>query len=169
VVSSLAIPLDCVRTNTQKTQETDTVMRVSTDWPREAFFEEFDRLLAESDYRNEYALAQAAGISHSTLSSWRSGRQRPSTKGLAAVARALGTVTALELWELAGLVAHGTAGVLGAAITAVAVMPAKPKTAPKELFELAELYEQLDEDGRRAVRTQLEMAIMWAKGNVHVD
>lgn len=148
--------------NVRGEDDLSKVVRVSTDWPRETFFEEYDRLLAASDFRNEYALSQAAGISHSTLSSWRSGRQRPSTKGLAAIARELG-VTALELWELAGLVTPGTAASLGVTEEAASM---SVRSAPPELAELTELYDQLDQDGRQAVRTQLQMAITWARGQL---
>ena len=156
-------PSECVWANVHGDADLTTVVRVSTEWPREAFFREFDRLLAESDYRNECALAQAAGVSHTTISSWRSGRQRPSTKGLAAVARALGTVTALELWELAGLVPPGTTLDLGIPASTEIAMPLTIRKSPPELAELIELYNQLDDAGRHAIRTQLQMAIAWAK------
>lgn len=157
---------DRVRANVQAEGDATRVVRVSTDWPREAFFREFDRLLAESDFRNEYALAQAAGISHSTLSSWRSGRQRPSTKGLAAIARAFETVTSLELWELAGLVADGTTAKLGIPGASDPTTHRTPRRSPPELDELDELFSQLDDAGQQAIRTQLQMAITWAKSEL---
>ncbi|GAA1395302.1 helix-turn-helix domain-containing protein [Catellatospora coxensis] len=57
-------------------------MDTNDDWPREEWFAWFDRLVEDSEYPNEYQLARAAKVSHSAISNWRGGRQRPSTVSL---------------------------------------------------------------------------------------
>lgn len=71
------------------------------DWPRDEFFEWFDRVLRASRFKNEYELSRAAGISHSAISGWRKGRQRPSAATLTKVATAL-DVGAHEVLSRAG-------------------------------------------------------------------
>lgn len=85
------------RTNALVNGLSPTIVRVDTneiwqrdDWPRAEFFAWFDRRLDSSDYRNEYELARAAGVSHSAISSWRKGRQRPGTASLRKLAPKLG-------------------------------------------------------------------------------
>lgn len=71
------------------------------DWPRDEFFEWFDRTLRASRFKNEYELSRVASISHSAISGWRKGRQRPSTATLAKIAVAL-DIPAREVWIRAG-------------------------------------------------------------------
>lgn len=73
------------------------------DWPRDEFFEWFDRALRVSRFKNEYELSRTAGISHSAISGWRKGRQRPSAATLAKVAAAL-EVEPQEILRRAGAV-----------------------------------------------------------------
>lgn len=75
-------------------------------WPQQAaFIAHLDRRKKEAGYRSDLALADAAGISHTSISNWRRGRQRPSMEALHGVAEALGEPdTAHSLAELAGLV-----------------------------------------------------------------
>lgn len=73
------------------------------DWPRDAFFDWFDRVRPAAGFKNEYEFSRAAGISHSAISGWRSGRQRPSMATLSKVGKALG-VAPREVWLVAGLV-----------------------------------------------------------------
>ncbi|MBC9001315.1 helix-turn-helix domain-containing protein [Micromonospora aurantiaca (nom. illeg.)] len=79
-------------------------MRTKREWNREAFFRWLDaaRKNAVPPIPHDGALAELAGISHSTLSNWRNGKQRPTTDKLAAIADVLG-VPARDLWVLAGL------------------------------------------------------------------
>lgn len=73
------------------------------DWPRDAFFDWFDRVRPAAGFKNEYEFSRAAGISHSAISGWRSGRQRPSMALLSKVAKAL-DIAPREVWLKAGLV-----------------------------------------------------------------
>jgi transcriptional regulator with XRE-family HTH domain len=96
------------RTNALVNGYAATIVRVDTneiwprtDWPRDAFFAWFDRHLDSTDYRNEYELSRAAGISHSAISSWRKGRTRPGTPSLRKLAPKL-KVTEAEILTRAG-------------------------------------------------------------------
>lgn len=79
-------------------------MRTRQEWPRTEFFAWLDdvRKRVRPDLPHDYALAEAAGMSHSTISSWRSGRQRPTTAKLADVAEVL-DIDPRHLWVRAGL------------------------------------------------------------------
>lgn len=93
----------CARTDVTDATTLPYLVRMRTDWPeREAFNALLDRLRSRSPYQTALALAEAAGISHTTLSSWRSGRQRPTLGNLQKVADALGVEAAL-LAEAAGI------------------------------------------------------------------
>lgn len=54
-----------------------------------------------------------AGISHSTVSNWRNGKQRPTTEKLTAIAEVLGRPPR-ELWVRAGLMAPDQVGLVDA-------------------------------------------------------
>lgn len=71
------------------------------DWPRDEFMEWFDRALRASRFKNEYELSRTAGISHSAISGWRKGRQRPSAATLTKIAEAL-EIGAHEVLRRAG-------------------------------------------------------------------
>lgn len=76
----------------------------TVDWDQRAQFMAYLRdLRVRAGFRNDAALADAAGVSHTTLSSWRTGRQKPSLDGLQRIADALG-VPAHTLAEQAGVV-----------------------------------------------------------------
>ncbi|MEU8264946.1 helix-turn-helix domain-containing protein [Micromonospora sp. NPDC048999] len=83
-----------------------TVVRVRTrrEWNREAFFRWLDdaKKAADPPIPHDGALAELAEISHSTLSNWRNGKQRPTTEKLTAIAKAL-DVPPRDLWVRAGL------------------------------------------------------------------
>jgi transcriptional regulator with XRE-family HTH domain len=72
-------------------------------WPeREAFFEWFDEQKRIMKIKHDAAVARRAGLDGSSISSWRGGRQRPTTASLSAVAEVL-QVGAQEAWAKAGL------------------------------------------------------------------
>lgn len=76
-------------------------MRNRDDWPREEFLAWLDDARDQAGFRHDLELAEAAGISHSSISGWRNGRQRPSAATLAKVAEAL-KVGAHEVLRRAG-------------------------------------------------------------------
>lgn len=76
-------------------------MRNRDDWPRETFLTWLDGEYERVGIKNDLDLAERANISHSSISGWRNGRQRPSQATLKKVAGALGR-TAREVWLKAG-------------------------------------------------------------------
>lgn len=76
-------------------------MRNRDDWPREDFLNWLDDERDRAGFKHDFELAEAAGISHSSISGWRNGRQRPSAATLAKIAVALG-VGAHEVLRRAG-------------------------------------------------------------------
>lgn len=86
-----------------------TFVRVSTreDWLRlkDDFFVWYDRAKDRAEFAYDSDVAKAAGLSHTSISGWRSGRQRPNAQSLSAVARALG-VPAKDAWFHAGLMSE---------------------------------------------------------------
>ncbi|MFG2165556.1 helix-turn-helix domain-containing protein [Micromonospora chersina] len=80
----------------------------TVEWPeREAFVAHLDRLKEARGFRYDVALAEAADISHSAISNWRSGKQKPSITAITKLAAAL-DVNAHDLAARAG-VAEGFA------------------------------------------------------------
>jgi transcriptional regulator with XRE-family HTH domain len=78
-------------------------------WPeRDAFFDWFDARKRAVKIRSDALVARRAGLDGSSISSWRTGRQRPSTTSLSAVAAVL-EVGAQEAWDKAGLLTAGDA------------------------------------------------------------
>lgn len=76
-------------------------------WPeREAFFDWFDERKRIVRIRHDAAVARKAGLDGSSISSWRSGRQRPTAASLSAVAAVL-EAGAQETWARAGLLTSG--------------------------------------------------------------
>lgn len=74
-------------------------------WPeRESFFRFWDQRKRVVGLKHDSVIAKLAGLDGSAPSGWRSGRQRPSTASLKAIAPILET-TAQELWAEAGLLA----------------------------------------------------------------
>lgn len=95
------------------TSETDhlhvgTIVRVSTHnagrWPRDQFVAWLNNAMEKAGIKNDYELAQLAKIDHSSISSWRSGRQWPSPAKLTAIATVLNR-PAKEAWVKAGRLA----------------------------------------------------------------
>lgn len=74
-------------------------------WPeRERFFRFWDQRKRVVGLKHDSVIAKMAGLDGSAPSGWRSGRQRPSTASLKAIAPILET-SAQELWAEAGLLA----------------------------------------------------------------
>lgn len=85
----------CAGTNSAESNTTLYGARMHTDWPVQEFSDLLDRLRARSGHRTLVSLADKAEISHSTLSSWRSGRQRPTLDNIRKVAKVLGVEPAV--------------------------------------------------------------------------
>jgi transcriptional regulator with XRE-family HTH domain len=74
-------------------------------WPeRDRFFDFWDERKRAVKLKHDSVIARMAGLDGSAPSGWRSGRQRPSTASLKAIAPVLET-SAQELWAAAGLLA----------------------------------------------------------------
>jgi transcriptional regulator with XRE-family HTH domain len=80
-------------------------VRKSNGWNREEFFAWLDRAIAEAQppIPDMAALAALSGISHSTLSTWRSGKYRPTQDKLTLIANVL-KKPRRDVWLMAGLV-----------------------------------------------------------------
>lgn len=87
-----------------------SIVRVGTrnSWLefRDDFFVWFDRAKEEAEFVYDSDVAKAAGMSHTTISGWRNGRQRPTSQSLSDVARVLKR-SAQEAWARAGLMNAG--------------------------------------------------------------
>lgn len=87
-----------------------SIVRVSTQasgkhadsWPRVSFFQWFDAQKKKVEIEQDSEVARLADLSHTTISAWRHGKQRPSVWPLSAVARVL-RVPARVAWAEAGL------------------------------------------------------------------
>lgn len=121
------------------------LVRVRTvEWPEhEAFIAHLDRLKRLRGYRYDIALAEAAEISHSAISNWRSRKQRPSLAAITSLAKALDT-DPHDLAARAG-VAEGF------------TQAATPAQLPPELEHLIDQYTTASPDRR----TELLARIAW--------
>ncbi|MBG0560694.1 helix-turn-helix domain-containing protein [Actinoplanes aureus] len=74
------------------------------EWPeREAFLSQLDQLKERHRIRHDSALAELAGISHTSISNWRNGKARPSTTAITRIASAT-EESARSLLTVAGLI-----------------------------------------------------------------
>ncbi|MCY1141345.1 helix-turn-helix domain-containing protein [Actinoplanes sp. Pm04-4] len=74
------------------------------DWPQqEAFLRQLDELKIRHNIRHDSALAELAGISHTAISNWRKGKQRPSATLITRIATATDEPTR-PLLAVAGLI-----------------------------------------------------------------
>ncbi len=71
-------------------------------WPRESFFVWFEAAKRAAGIENDSDVAKLAQLSHTTISAWRHGKQRPSVWPLSAIARVLNTKARIA-WTQAGL------------------------------------------------------------------
>ena len=85
-----------VRVNTQASG------KHADSWPRLAFFRWFDAQKQKAGIDQDSEVARLAGLSHTTISAWRHGKQRPSVWPLSAIARVF-KVPARIAWAEAGL------------------------------------------------------------------
>lgn len=124
-------------------------LRVRTvDWPeREAFIAHLDRLKQQRGIRYDVALAEAAEISHSAISNWRSGKQRPSLTAIVRVAEAL-DVDKHDLAARAG-VAEGFA------------QASTPTQLPPELELLLDQYQTADPNRRAELLARVAWVSEW--------
>ncbi|MGC5019055.1 helix-turn-helix domain-containing protein [Micromonospora sp. DT47] len=124
-------------------------MRVRTvDWPeREAFIAHLDRLKAQRGIRYDVALAESAEISHSAISNWRSGKQKPSLGHVMKLADAL-DVDRQDLAARAG-VAEGLA------------RASTPTQLPPELELLIDQYQTADPNRRAELLQRITWISEW--------
>jgi transcriptional regulator with XRE-family HTH domain len=102
----------CARTTETEGAAVRTVARVRTrgDWPEKAeFLEWLDLKRTQAGIRSYLELAERAGISHTSISGWRTGRQKPSMSSLESIAKVIGAEPR-EVWVRAGLMDAGHAG-----------------------------------------------------------
>lgn len=118
------------------------------DWPeRERFIEHLDRLKASRGFRYDAALAEAAEISPSAISNWRSGKQRPSLTAIVRVADAL-DVDKHDLAARAGI-AEGLA------------QASTPTQLPAELETLIDQYQTADTNRRAELLQRVTWISEW--------
>lgn len=139
LISQPSKPVDDVRVFTHVTARVvvpDSVRVRTLEWPeQEAFIAHLDRLKEARGFRYDVALAEAAELSHSTISNWRAGKQKPSVVAITKLATAL-DVDPSDLAARAG-VAEGLA------------RASVPTQLPPELETLLDHY-QTAEPNRRS-------------------
>lgn len=137
------------RTHVTGRAEVPNLVRVRTvEWPeREAFIAHLDRLKDARGFRYDVALAEAAEISHSAISNWRSGKQRPSLTAIRKLAAAL-DVDHHDLAARAG-VAEGFA------------QASTPTQLPSELEILIDQYQTADTNRRSELLQRLAWVSEW--------
>lgn len=125
------------------------LVRVRTvEWPeREAFIAHLDRLKQQRGIRYDVALAEMADISHSAISNWRSGKQRPSLTAITRIAAAL-DVDKHDLAARAG-VAEGFA------------QASTPTQLPPELELLLDQYQTADSNRRAELLARVAWVSEW--------
>lgn len=78
----------------------------TNSWPRDEFIDYLEKARIAAGFSSTYAMATAAGLSHTTISVWygsdRKPGKQPSPLSLSALAKVL-RVSTLELWRAAGL------------------------------------------------------------------
>ncbi|MEU4570819.1 helix-turn-helix transcriptional regulator [Micromonospora sp. NPDC023956] len=120
----------------------------TVEWPeREAFVAHLDRLKEQRGYRYDVALAEAAEISHSAISNWRSGKQKPSLTAITKLAGAL-DVSAHDLAARAG-VAEGFA------------QASTPTQLPAEIETLIDYVTTADGNRRAELLSRVAWVIEW--------
>lgn len=125
------------------------LVRVRTvEWPeRGAFIAHLDRLKDARGFRYDVALAEAAEISHSAISNWRAGKQRPSLTAIRKLAAAL-DVDQHDLAARAG-VAEGFA------------QASTPTQLPPELETLLDQYQAADPNRRAELLQRIAWVSEW--------
>jgi len=130
---------------------TSSIVRVGTrdEWLeiKDEFFVWFDRAKDEADFVYDSDVAKAAGMSHTSISGWRSGRQRPTARSLSDVARVL-KKSAQEAWVKAGLMTAGDIKKAGAPtiredLALIDRAIKDPNTSPEDLVVIEATLEML--------------------------
>lgn len=107
----LAPPAEsCDNAGVTSDRDIASIVRVNTQasgkhadsWPRLSFFRWFDAQKKKVEIEQDSEVARLAELSHTTISAWRHGKQRPSVWPLSAIARVL-KVPARVVWAEAGL------------------------------------------------------------------
>lgn len=139
------------------------VARMTDDWDRAHFQQVFEHLRKAAKIKDPTTVAKLADIDASTVSNWLNPKkkQRPTPGSLSAVARVFG-VNPFVLWEAAGFLEPGASD----RFASPAADEAQLRTIPAEMEELADLFDQLDPTGQDAIRTQIRMAIAWARSEL---
>lgn len=150
-ISTTGVTSENVREGTHVTGRATVpnLVRVRTvDWPeREAFIAHLDRLKDARGFRYDAALAEAAEISHSAISNWRSGKQKPSLTAITKLAAAL-DVNAHDLAARAG-VAEGFA------------QASTPTQLPPELELLIDQWQTADPNRRAELAARVQFVTEW--------
>lgn len=124
------------------------LLRVRKDWPEhEGFIAHLDALKKNRKIRYDSALAELAEVDPSTISNWRSGKQRPSLKAITDLALAL-DVDPRDLAARAG-VAEGLA------------RASTPTQLPPELEILIDQYQTADPNRRAELVARVAWVSEW--------
>jgi transcriptional regulator with XRE-family HTH domain len=119
------------------------------DWPEQhAFLLFLDALKIGHDLIHDSALAAKAGFSHTTISNWRHGRQRPGVSALARLAEAFG---------------EPQGRVLAAAGLVNADSPDPIDLLPAEVRQLIVVYTAAPQDRRERLLEQVRFLCDWAR------
>jgi transcriptional regulator with XRE-family HTH domain len=128
------------------------VVHVRTrDWPeQEAFLGQLDQLKKRHRITYDSALAELAGISHTAISNWRNGKQKPSATLISRIAEAV-KEPAHPLLVAAGLIEGATAEInpIG--------------DLPPALQRLITIYRSSDSAVRDRVLDQAAFVVEWAE------
>lgn len=126
----------------------------TTDWPeREAFIARLDELMKREGIRHDSALAELAGIAHTTPGNWRLGKTKPSLMTVTVINRVL-KGRPNELAKAAGMVSDEAEIV-------------EPDPLPDQLRRLIALYRLVgDEGAREQLVRQLDVVADWFESTV---
>ncbi|MFE9192020.1 helix-turn-helix domain-containing protein [Micromonospora sp. NPDC007208] len=153
-ISDMSTAIDEVRAVTHVTGRATVprFVRVRTvEWPeRDAFIAHLDRLKEARGFRYDVALAEAADVSHSAISNWRSGKQKPSLTAITKLAAAL-DVNPHDLAARAG-VAEGFA------------QASTPTQLPPELETLLDHYQTAESNRRAELLSFVSRVNEWFEG-----
>jgi transcriptional regulator with XRE-family HTH domain len=149
-----AVAVDCAQTDaTRLLPGLHSVSVPAQDtWSRQEFTEWLDSIKARQQLPSDNQLAQFFGISHSMISAWRSGRQRPSLDTLTSLAITL-QIDARPLWVLAGLADAADIGLAEDAADDLV----RDAARPAEVDEFMRVYNdpRMTDEDRADMRRQL--------------
>lgn len=141
-----------MRTRVTARASVPNLVRVRTvEWPQQqAFLDQLDGLKQRHGYRYDSGLAEAAGISHSAISNWRKGKQRPSADLLTKIAEAVGEQPH-ALIAAAGIMEH-----LGNVEDTLISLPS-------EIQQLLGFYNSADETRKAEILARVRFVVEWAE------